>query len=82
MQMVTQPQRFANDPTNAEELKEITQFAKILVANQIFTKGFTLGAGTYMDLIPSEIKTIWSKCYKKRYTRRTYTAGPCKNSKS
>jgi len=57
MQMVTQPQRFANDPTNAAELQEIAQFAKVLVANQIFTKGFTLGAGTYMDLIPSEFFT-------------------------
>ena len=52
--MVTNPGRYANDKNNIEELKEIKQFAKIIVANQLYTKGFTLGAGTYMDLIPSQ----------------------------
>ena len=52
--MVTKPEKYANDKNNIAELKEIKQFAKIIVANQLFTKGFTLGAGTYMDLIPSE----------------------------
>ena len=52
--MVTNPGRYANDKNNADELKEIKQFAKIIVANQLYTKGFTLGAGTYMDLIPSK----------------------------
>jgi hypothetical protein len=52
--MVTNPGRYANDKNNIEELNEIKQFAKIIVANQLYTKGFTLGAGTYMDLIPSQ----------------------------
>ena len=52
--MVTNPGRYANDKNNIEELNEIKQFAKIIVANQLYTKGFTLGAGTYMDLIPSK----------------------------
>ena len=52
--MITNPGRYANDKNNIEELNEIKQFAKIIVANQLYTKGFTLGSGTYMDLIPSQ----------------------------
>ena len=57
LQMVTEPQRFANDPNNKNEIKEIVTFAKLLVANQIYTKGFALGAGTYIDIIPSDFFT-------------------------
>ena len=57
LQIITQPERFSNDPTNTDQLKDIANFGRLLVANQIFTKGFTLGTGTYMDLIPSEFFT-------------------------
>jgi len=36
---------------------QIAEFAKDLVANQLMTKGFQPGRGTYIDMIPSEVFT-------------------------
>jgi hypothetical protein len=79
--MVTNPERFANDKTNDSELKEIIQFAKVIVANQLYTKGFTLGAGTYMDLIPSKFLST-NMLFKKQDSPVTYYLQAAEKSKA
>ena len=57
LQLLTRPELYANDPTNPQEVKEIKEFGRALIANQMLTRGFSPGAGTYIDLIPLEAFT-------------------------
>ena len=57
LELLKNPKRFANDPNNEEEVKEIKNLGRILVANQLLTKGFAPGPGTYIDIIPTEVFT-------------------------
>ena len=57
LQLLTKPELFANDKTNKEEIKELKEFGRALVANHLLTKGFAPGSGTYIDLIPPEAFT-------------------------
>ena len=55
--LLKNPESYANDKTNSEEVTEIKNFGKLLIANQLFTTGFSSGYGTYIDLIHTDILT-------------------------
>lgn len=57
LDLLKNPEKFVNDKTDANQIKEIKDFAKLLIANQIFTTGFSPGYGGYVDLIHPEIFT-------------------------
>ena len=57
LDLLKSPEKYVNDKNNSEEIKEIKDFGKLLIANQIFTTGFSPGYGTYIDLIHPEILT-------------------------
>ena len=57
LDLLKNPKKFVNDETDAKQIEEIKQFGKLLIANQIFTTGFSPGYGGYVDLIHPEILT-------------------------
>lgn len=54
LELVQNPSKYANDPTDSAEVEEILKFGKMLVSNQLLSKGFSPGPGAYIDLIPIE----------------------------
>ena len=55
--LIAKPEMFANDPSDPAELKEIRNFGRMLVSNQLLSDGYFPGSGSYIDLVPVEAWT-------------------------
>ena len=52
--LINSPEAYVNTENSKEEMLQIKRFAKQVIANQFLTSGFLPGAGSYMELMPSE----------------------------
>ena len=60
------PEKYASDPANPQEIKEIKEFAEDVTAHAIVSRGFDIGANSFADVVPVE---FWTSPRTVRYGR-------------
>jgi hypothetical protein len=60
------PEKYVSDPTDAQQIKEVKEFAEDLAAHSIVSRGFDIGANSFTDIIPIE---FWANPRINRYGR-------------
>lgn len=58
------PEIYANNPNSKEEIEEIRRFGEDIAAHALISRGFDLGASSFIDLVPED---FWLKPRRIRY---------------